>query len=73
MDIKNVLSDEELQKKLTKLCNENFIARKITETFTDSDSARNIINNWPNASRKDLLNKLNIFENKEYPGIYHEQ
>jgi hypothetical protein len=69
MDILNILDNAELERRLTALCTGNFVVKGISKSIEGNSKAK--IDNWPNASRKDLLKRLMISENKEYPGIYH--
>jgi hypothetical protein len=74
MEIKNILTKENLQLRLDKLCEENWLIDQIykaTVLNVDSTGILKILGSWPKPTRKQLLKKLNVFENAEHPGIYH--
>ena len=69
MDIKNVLSDDELQDRYDVLKAINPLISKM-EGRVHGNSARDKINGWFIASRKDLLFRLSIREHESYKGLY---
>ena len=69
-NIKNVITNEELEKRFTNLCESNWKVKKMTDGLTGN--ARQIIGNWWPASRLALLKLLNLKEDKNYKFVYHE-
>lgn len=70
MVIKNVVSNEVLKERLTGLCKSNWKIKKMAENL--SGSAKDVIDNWWDASRPNLLKMLNIVESEDYPFVYHD-
>ncbi len=71
MEIKNVLTDEQLQEKLDILCDKNWKIKRIYEDKMYF-GAKDAIDNWPDASRNQLLNMLGIKENVDFKKVYHK-
>jgi len=73
MDIKNVLTNEQLEIKFTNLCKTNWKIEKMTDGLIfNGAGAKSIIDNWYEASRQELLSMLNIKEDENYKFVYHE-
>jgi hypothetical protein len=74
MNIENALSDEELQKRFDALCAINPVVQMMTKGLVrykiNPKTAREYIDQWFAASRKDLLQRLSIKEHESYKGIY---
>lgn len=69
--LKNILSNEELQVKFDHVCAKNWLIFKIAEAIK-GNSARELINNWPVATRNQLLSKMNICEHETYKQLYQD-
>ncbi len=72
MKIENVLSNDELQKRFDKLCEENWLIKKMAKA-QKFETAKESIDGWVNATRLQLMEKLNIQENEDYKFIYHQK
>lgn len=77
MDIKNVLTDEDLQERMDKLKSENWLINKMADIIhpgktIHSLSAKNQIDNWVQHTRPQLLKLLKISENENYKFMYHD-
>jgi hypothetical protein len=71
MNILNVLTENELNDRLSKLRNDNWKIDNIAKTLNGS-TAKEIIDNWQLPTRKEFLKLMKIKENKEFKNIYHE-
>lgn len=71
MDITNVLENAELQKRFEALRSENWLISKMAEDMFGK-TAKELLDNWPTATRKELLKKLNIIEHPDYPFLYQD-
>ena len=71
MDIKNVLTNEELESKFLNLCESNRKVKIMAKGLSFSGKA--IIDNWFAATRPKLLDLLEIQENEDYPLVYHSK
>ncbi len=71
MNIENVITNEELERRYNSLLESNWKIKKMEVTL--SGNAKNKIDTWFKASRPMLLNLLEITENKDYPFVYHDK
>lgn len=71
MEIKEVLSNKELEKRFKKLCKSNWKIENMADGL-DTVGAKETIDKWFAASRPMLLKMLKIEENKDYKFVYHE-
>lgn len=69
-DIKDALTENELNKKLTKLRDGSWLINRIAKSL-NFNTAKEIIDNWPLPTRYQLLEKMGIEEDKNFKGIYH--
>lgn len=69
MEITNVVSNEELQKRFDSVCAGNWLIPKMAEGMP-GNTARELVDNWPTATRSELLSKMNISEHEEYKNLY---
>ena len=70
MEIKNVLTEEELSERLSKLRMNNWKIDNIAKTLNGS-TAKEIIDNWQLPTRDMFLKLMNIKENEEFKTVYH--
>jgi hypothetical protein len=71
MVIENVISNEDLEERFNSLCESNWKIKNMSQNL--SGSAKDVIDNWYDASRSNLLKLLNIVENESYPFVYHDK
>lgn len=54
-----------------KVCADNWVIPKMAEGM-EGNTARELIDNWPIATRSELLSKMNICEDEDYKRVYQE-
>ncbi len=70
MEIKNVISDEELENRLVALRKDNWKIDNMAKGL--SGNAKQIVDNWFDATRLMLLRMLKFKENDKYNFVYHD-
>ena len=70
MVIRDVITNKELDRRLTSLRKSNWKVGSMASGLTGS--AKEIIDNWFSASRPMLLKMLGLEEDQDYRYVYHE-
>jgi len=70
MEVKNVLTNEQLEERMINLCKSNWKIEKMLDGL-NVISPKDAIDNWFVATRPQLLKLLKIRENTDYKFVYH--
>jgi hypothetical protein len=72
VEITNVLSESDLQERYDDVCKDNWLIPKMAAGVKGA-TIKEIIDNWPTPTRKQLLDKMNIKEHETYKQVYQDK